>query len=102
LKRALKEPRLEKPTRKQTSVTVKFALRRSSPGEVVERRLAIGGAERANEVKARVACLSRDGVQVERLRVGAIHEVLGLPQMYKTIDIRHERAHMARRLHRTT
>jgi hypothetical protein len=85
LKRALNEPRLAKPTRTQTSVTERFAVRRSVFARSIRRRVvragrfAVGRRERSGEVKPRVAGFAGHGVEVERLRVLAIDEIPSSP-----------------------
>src|SRR5438552_13537433 len=53
--------------------------------QVVARGLAVCVAERAYEVKARVAGLAGDRVEVERLGICAVHQVLRIAQMRKAL-----------------
>ena len=82
-KRELNEPTLAKPTRKQISVTERFAARNSvfaldpAPGQVRPRRLTVGRGERPGEVEARVAGFAGHRVQVERLGIVTIDQVAG-------------------------
>ena len=80
-KRELKDPRLAKPTRKQISVTERFAVRRSVFARSIRRlvryarRFAIGRRECAGEMESGVARFTGQRVEVERLSVVAVDEV---------------------------
>jgi len=59
----------------------------ASLGEVRPRRPPVCVPEGASEVEARVARLPREHVQVERLRVRTIHEVLRGTKVREPLDI---------------
>ena len=85
-KRELNEPRLEHPTRKHTSVTVRLAALRSASAldppsrQVVTWRGSVGSAEGANEVIARVASPGGQRSDVDLRRVIAVDQVTGAAQ----------------------
>src|SRR3989440_5094492 len=67
-----------------------------SRGKVVPRRTPVGIAKCSDEVEPRVAGSARDRVEVERLRIGAVHEVFGIAKVREPLHVGRHRADMAR------
>ena len=92
--RPLNDPSEVQPTAMQTSVTLRSpaAQQRGGPldptrHEVLVRRLAVGLAEAAVEVADRHQRLGRQGRDVERLGVVAVHPVAGAPEADEVVAV---------------
>ena len=98
VKRLLNEPRLEKPTNMQISVTVRLAWRKQilgplhpSPRQVLSRRLPIGVLEGSGEVELGEATLGGQPIEVQGLRELPVHEITSLAQVPDPFSGRHGR-----------
>ena len=90
--RLLNDPRLENPTAKHTSVTVRFVaaqqvLRTFDPAlrHVLHRCDPVGRPEKPQEVILRQAGHARDLAEAQRLRVVPIGEVASSPQVHEHV-----------------
>ena len=96
VKLVVKEPTLDSPTEKQMSATERSVFLQQRGGaleparqQVPVRRLAEGALELAAEVRAREPGGARQVVDVERLEVARVRQVLGAEQVAGGRDERH-------------